>query len=290
MKQGLIAAFLAAGLLGTAVSAPAADQPPADGVRVGKASSLRKLVPAEKLEQSAAQQYVQMKNEASTKRALAPDNHPQLIRLRKIARELIPHSYKFNERARSWQWEVSLIASDQINAFCMPGGKIAFYTGILEKLKLTDDEVAMVMGHEVAHALREHARERIAKTELTRTGGALVADLFGVGDLGRAAMGVGGNLLTLKFSREDESESDLIGMEIAARAGYDPRAGVSLWQKMGAASKGAPPQWLSTHPSGKSRIDEIRKHLPEVMPIYERSAALRKAPSSGSAPAARAVR
>jgi predicted Zn-dependent protease len=290
MKLRLIAAFLAAAMQWTAMPAISADAAPADGVKVGKASSLRKLVPAEQLERAAAQQYVQMKGEASSKRALAPDNHPQLQRLRAIARELIPHSYKFNERARAWQWEVSLIASDQINAFCMPGGKIAFYTGILDKLKLTDDEVAMVMGHEIAHALREHARERIAKTELTRTGGALIADLFGVGDLGRAAMNVGGNLLTLKFSREDESESDLIGMELAARAGYDPRAGVTLWQKMGAASKGAPPQWLSTHPSGTSRIDEIKRHLPEVMPIYERTAAARKTAPSAAAPATRAVR
>jgi predicted Zn-dependent protease len=290
MKHRLFATLLTVASLGAAPVVPAADGAASDGVSVGKASSLRKLVPAEQLERSAAQQYLQMKNEASSKRALAPENHPQLLRLRAIARELIPHSYKFNDRARNWKWEVSLIASDQINAFCMPGGKIAFYTGILDKLKLTDDEVAMVMGHEIAHALREHARERIAKTELTRTGGALIADLFGVGDLGRAAMNVGGNLLTLKFSREDESESDLIGMELAARAGYDPRAGVSLWQKMGSASKGAPPQWLSTHPSGTSRIDEIKRHLPEVMPIYERTAAGRKTAPSAAAPTARIVR
>lgn len=282
MKRSGLAALLAVSLqfsgLTTAPSA-AADATP-DGVSVGKASAVRKLVPAERLERAAAQQFAQMKQQAAGKRALAPDDHPQLQRLRRIARELIPHSVKFNERARQWQWEVILIGSSQINAFCMPGGKIAFYTGILEQLRLTDDEVAMVMGHEIAHALREHARERIAKTELTRTGSALLADLLGVGDLGRVAMDLGGNLLTLRFSREDESESDLIGMELAARAGYDPRAGVSLWQKMGAASKGAPPQWLSTHPSGSSRIKEIERHLPEVMPIYERSRAARPAPAA----------
>lgn len=239
-----------------------------EGVQVGKASALRKLVPAEELEQSAAQQYRQLLKEAAGKKALASDEHPQLKRLRAIARDLIPYAAKFNARATSWTWEINLIGSKQINAFCMPGGKIAFYSGILEELKLTNDEVAMVMGHEIAHALREHARERLAKTTLTRTGASLVADIFGVGGLGRAAMDVGGNLLTLKFSRDDETESDLVGMELAARAGYDPRAGVTLWQKMSAASKGAPPSWLSTHPSGKNRIAEIEQHLPEVMPLF----------------------
>jgi predicted Zn-dependent protease len=171
---------------------------------------------------------------------------------------------------------VNLIGSAQVNAFCMPGGKIAFYTGILQKLQLTDDEVAMVMGHEIAHALREHARERMAKSGVTqgvaRLGGAVVAGIFGIDPnlTDMAARGTA-NLLTLEFSREDESEADLVGMELAARAGFDPRAGVTLWQKMSAANKGAPPQWLSTHPSGTTRIAEIEANLPRVMPLYERS-------------------
>jgi predicted Zn-dependent protease len=167
---------------------------------------------------------------------------------------------------------VNLIGSNQINAFCMPGGKIAFFTGILDRLKLTDDEVAVIMGHEVAHALREHARERVAKSELTRLGVAIAA--LAAGDARYAdAFNLGGALLTLKFSRDDESEADAIGLELAARGGYDPRAGVTLWQKMGAASKGAPPQWLSTHPSGKSRIKDIEQRLPAVMPLYEKARA-----------------
>ena len=248
--------------------------PDHDGVDVGSASSLRNIVPAESLEKTATQQYSQMLQEAASKKALAPDNHPQLKRLRAIAGRLIPHSYRFNERARSWKWEINLIGSKQINAFCMPGGKIAFYTGILDQLKLTDDEVAMVMGHEIAHALREHARERMGKQTLTNIGKGLLgiaSDLAGFGGLGRAVIDGSGSLLTLKFSRDDESESDVVGLDIAARAGYDPRAGVSLWQKMSAASKGAPPSWLSTHPAGKDRIKEIEQHLPEVMPLYERA-------------------
>jgi predicted Zn-dependent protease len=131
--------------------------------------------------------------------------------------------------------------------------------------------VAMIMGHEVAHALREHARERMGKTAATRLGAGLLSSLLGLGSVGDTLLGYGGQLLTLKFSREDESEADLVGMELAARAGYDPRAGVSLWNKMAAASKGAPPQWMSTHPSGTSRIKEIEANLPSVMPLFQRA-------------------
>ncbi len=179
---------------------------------------------------------------------------------------------EWNKRATQWQWEVIVLNSKELNAFCMPGGKIAFYTGILEQLQLTDDEVAMVMGHEIAHALREHARERMGKTSATKLGANLISGLLGLGSTGDALLNMGGQLLTLKFSRENESEADLVGMELAARAGYDPRAGVSLWQKMSAASKGAPPQWMSTHPSGSSRIQEIQASLPKVMPLYDRAA------------------
>ncbi len=249
-----------------------------EGVDVGNTSSFAKLVPAEQVERSAAQQYLQMLTQADAKRALAPKDNAQVLRLRAIAQKIIPFALEWNPRARNWQWEVNLIGSSQINAYCMPGGKIAFYTGILEQLRLTDDEVAMVMGHEIAHALREHARERMGKSAVThgaaRIGGALAASFFGIDPRLTDGIASGGaNLLTLEFGREDESEADLVGMELAARAGFDPRAGVTLWQKMGAASKGAPPQWLSTHPSGKTRIAEIQANLPKVMPLYERARA-----------------
>jgi Zn-dependent protease with chaperone function len=139
----------------------------AEGVEVGKNSVFTKLVPAETIERSAAQQYAQMLQQAANQNALAGRDHPQVKRLRAIANKTIPHALGWNPRAANWRWEVNLIGSQQINAFCMPGGKIAFYTGILDQLKLTDDEVATVMGHEVAHALREHARERMGKTAAT---------------------------------------------------------------------------------------------------------------------------
>ena len=238
------------------------------GVDVGKPSAVRGLVPAGQLEKRAEVEYEQLKREAAGQRALGPDEHPQVQRLRAIANRILPFTARWNPRAAQWRWEVNLIGSRQINAFCMPGGKIAFYVGILDTLKLTDDEVAMVMGHEIAHALREHARERVAKSQLTQLGASLLGQYIGGGKYADA-FAVGGNLLTLKFSRDDETEADVVGLDLAARAGFDPRAGITLWQKMSAANRGAPPQWLSTHPSGGNRIQEIEKHLPEVLPLYE---------------------
>ncbi len=255
--------------------------PEREGVDVGRSSAFTKLAPAGQVERTALQQYRQQLAQAAEKRALAPPDHPQLRRLRAIADRIIPHALPWNPRAREWTWEVNLIGSTQINAYCMPGGKIAFYTGILDQLQLTDNEVAVIMGHEVAHALREHARERMGKGAATegvaRLGGAVLSAWLGVDPRITDGLARGGaNLAMLSFSRGDEIEADLVGMELAARAGYDPRAGVSLWQKMSTASKGAPPQWLSTHPSGKSRIAEIEENLPKVMPLYERA---RRAPA-----------
>lgn len=241
------------------------------GVDVGKNSAFSSLVPAADVERTAQQQYAQLLQKAREQNALGPDNHPQVLRLRAIARQIIPHALAWNPRAKDWKWEVNLIGSKQVNAFCMPGGKIVFYTGILEQLKLTDDEVAMVMGHEVAHALREHARERMGKSAATNIGANILSQLLGAGAIGQQLIGGGAQLMSLNFSRADETEADLVGMELGARAGYDPRAGITLWQKMSAASKGAPPQWLSTHPSGSTRIAEMERNLSKVLPLYERA-------------------
>jgi len=246
-----------------------------DGIHVDKPSALRELVPANQIERQANTEYSGLKRKANTQHALAPDDHPDLLRLRGIAERIIPFAGRFNPRAAQWQWEVNLIGSKQINAFCMPGGKIAFFTGLLEGLRLSDDEAAIVMGHEIAHALREHARERMAKSELTSLGASLLGQLVGNGRYADAFK-TGGNLLTLSFSREDESEADLVGLDLAARAGFDPRAGVTLWEKMSAANRGAPPQWLSTHPSGPNRIRDIEQHLPEVLPLFEKAVASKR--------------
>ena len=232
---------------------------------------MRMLVPADTLEKSAQQQYGQMLAEARSKGALAPEGHPQLVQLRQVAHKLIPFTSPWNERARQWRWEVNLIGSRQVNAFCMPGGKIAFYSGILDQLQLSIDEIAMIMGHEMAHALREHARERLAKTQATSIGIRLGSQLLGLGDLGNAAASLGAQLLTLKFSRSDETDADLVGLELAARAGYQPDASVSLWQKMGKASgsQQAGLAFLSTHPSGPDRIRELQQNVPKVQGLYQ---------------------
>ncbi|MEY2893844.1 MAG: hypothetical protein RJA98_3752 [Pseudomonadota bacterium] len=245
-------------------------------VQVDDPSTLSKLVPAEQVESAAAQQYQQMLQQAAQQNALVPAQHPQVQRLRAIAKRLIPFSLspnlKSTPRAASWKWEVNLLGSKQINAFCMPGGKIAFYTGILEQLQLSDAEVAAVMGHEIAHALREHARERMGKTAATRGLIELGSALIGLGGGGRYLADMGGQLLTLKFGRDDESEADKIGLDLAARAGYSPQAGVTLWQKMAAANKGAPPQWLSTHPAGATRIKDLQANIPSVQGLYAAAA------------------
>ncbi len=239
-------------------------------VDVGQASGIRKLIPAETLEASARQQYRQTLGEAESKGALAPDDYPQLKRLRAIAAKLIPFTAQWNPDSRKWKWEVNLIGSKQINAWCMPGGKIAFYTGILDQLQLNDDEVAMIMGHEMAHALREHSRERLAKSRATGMGLSVASQLLGLGQLGDVAANLGTQLLTLKYGRDDETEADLVGLEIAARGGFKPEASVQLWKKMLAATgagKGRLP-FVSTHPSGNNRIQELEANLPKVAHLY----------------------
>ena len=269
MKPRRLPAFLI--LLAAVAWVPAASA--REGVDVKPPSRLSQLVSEDQIEQAAGQQYQQLLGQARDQRALAPSSYPQLARLNAIAQRLIPYTYEWNPRARQWRWEVNLIGSKQINAFCMPGGKIAFFSGILDKLKLTDDEIAMVMGHEMTHALREHAREQMGKTMATRGAIEIGAAIFGLGNVGRTAAGLGGQLLTLRFGREDETEADLIGLELAARAGYDPQAAVTLWKKMGAASQGGQAEFLSTHPSNPTRIRDIQANIPKVEPLYRRALA-----------------
>ncbi|MCY1358046.1 Beta-barrel assembly-enhancing protease [compost metagenome] len=260
-------AFLLAAA-GAALSAPALAQ-----ANVGNASVARNLVPADQIEAAGVQQYGQLLEQARAKGALGGDGNAQLQRLRTIAQRLIPFALPWNTRAREWKWEVNLIGSKQINAFCMPGGKIACVTGILEQLKLSDDEVAMVMGHEMAHALREHARARMAKSVGTGAALSIGAQLLGLGQVGDLAARAGTQLITLKFSRSDETDADLVGLELAARAGYDPQASVSLWKKMATASKNQGGlSFLSTHPSGPDRIAKLEANVPKVENLYRAAA------------------
>ncbi len=229
-----------------------------------------KFVPAASVEGSALQQYSQMMQEAQQKGALVAESDEQVQRLRYIAKRIVPFTAACNERAREWNWDVELLRSKQINAFCMPGGKIAFFTGILTTLQLSDDEVAVVMGHEVGHALLEHARERMAKGTGTTIGLRVLAAALGLGALGDMAAQGTASVLTLKYGRSDESEADALGILLAARAGFDPRAGVTLWTKMAALKKGKDtPSFLSTHPAGAERIKAMEKRMARMLPIFQ---------------------
>jgi predicted Zn-dependent protease len=272
-RRRLGGALIGGGALAVLGLSPPASAQPAQSAQSAlagqcKLSGFTKFVSADQIEQAAGQQYRQMLQQAAAQRGLAPADHPQLQRLRYIAKRMIPLTSGCNPRSQQWRWDVNLIGSPELNAFCMPGGKIAFYLGILSKLKLDDDEVATIMGHEVAHALLEHSRENFAKTAATRGGIEILSALVGLGGAGTAIANMGGQLLTMKFSRGNESEADALGLALSASAGYRPEAGVSLWQKMLAASKGAPPQFLSTHPSGESRIKDIQARLPGLEPVY----------------------
>jgi len=247
-----------------------------DGIQVRPLFRYRGLVSEEQLNEASAQQYAQLMGQAQQKGVLLPQSHPETQRLRNIARRIIPHTTRWNELASQWQWQVNLIDSKDVNAFCMPGGRIGFFTGILTSLKLTDDEVAAVMGHEIAHALREHSRERMVKQAGTnaaaRIGGALISGIFGIDpNITGTVAGYGAQMLGLKYSRDDEREADLVGLDIAARAGYDPRAGIALWRKMAALDKRAPIQLLSTHPGGENRIAIMEEHMNVLLPVYARS-------------------
>jgi predicted Zn-dependent protease len=239
------------------------------GVRVRKPKLM--VVPESVVNRSAAQQYVQMKQQAAS-RGLLNRDAPAVARVRTIAERLIPHGRRFNAEAGSWAWEVNVIDAPTINAFCMPGGKIMVFRGIVEKLQLTDDELAAVIGHEIAHALLQHGRARMSEAVLKNVGVNLAALYFGLGDLGASALAQAAQVaISLPYSRAHEIDADLAGIELAARAGYDPRAALSLWRKMAAASGGQPPQFLSTHPGHANRIREIEANLPKVLPLYDRA-------------------
>ena len=228
------------------------------------------LISSGDLEQMAAKSYAQLTSQAARKGALNADP-AMTARVRGIANRLIPQTRVFRPDAAHWRWEVNVIQSNQLNAFCMPGGKIAVYSGLIQQLKLSDDEIAVVMGHEIAHALREHSREQVSQAIAAQTAIGVGAALLGMQDAGDiAAMGYQA-LVATQFSRTHEREADRIGLELTARAGYDPRAGITLWRKMLAAEKGAPPEFLSSHPAGQSRLQEIESLLPVVMPLYEQA-------------------
>jgi predicted Zn-dependent protease len=229
------------------------------------------LISSAELDKVASQSYLKLRSEAAAKGTLNT-NRAMLQRVQGIAGRIQPQTRVFRADAPGWKWEVNVLNSKELNAFCMPGGKIMFYSGLIDTLQLTDPEIAIVMGHEIAHALREHSREQVSQAMAAQTAIGIGAALLGLGE-GSAQLANAGYdaLIATRFSRADESEADRIGLELAARAGYDPHAGITLWQKMMKATSagGRPPEFLSSHPAEASRVQEIQALLPKVIPLYE---------------------
>lgn len=263
----VIAAVLTAQISGCATTT-------SDSV-AGVSRSQFMVLPASYVSDMSNQAYAETLTTAKNKQTLNADK-AELDRVRKISNRLISQVGVFRADATKWAWEVNVEKNDQLNAYCMPGGKIMVYSGLINKLKATDDELAAVIGHEIAHALREHGRERMSQAFVQQFGIQAVAAVVTkgtsatVGNASAQAAGLGSQLFfALPNGREQERESDKIGLELAARAGYNPDAAVTLWQKMEAQGGAKPPEFLSTHPASENRIAELRALAPKVRPLYE---------------------
>jgi len=231
------------------------------------------LVSEASVEQGAEKAYASEVQQAAAGGKLNAD--PALTeRIRRISGRLIPVTAAFRPDAPGWKWEVNTLTTPEMNAYAMPGGKIMVYSGLVEKLQLTDGEIAAVLGHEISHALREHTRERVSRAYEQKVALMGVAVLTGFDP---SALDVADAVASVTFqlphSREQEAEADVMGLELMARAGYDPHEAISLWKKMMAAEQSSPPQFLSTHPASANRISELERHIPQVMPLYEATAA-----------------
>ena len=271
MKSRTLALALAGTVAAAAIAGCASVQTTQAGA-VGVDRSQAMLVSSAEVNRAATQQYSKT-IAAAQQKGLLDRNPAEVERVRTIANRLIVQTGAFRKDAPGWKWEVHVITSDQLNAWCMPGGKMAVYTGLIQKLKLSDDEIAAIMGHEMAHALREHGRERVSQQMATGLAVGIASAALGLGQGGaQLADMVAQVTFTLPNSRLHEQEADRIGVELAARAGYDPRAAVTVWQKMAQSGGASPPQILSTHPSPASRIKDLEVYAAKVMPLYEAAA------------------
>ena len=266
MKKSLVVSVLSAAML--LAGCQVVNTTSGGAVGVERKQYMYSLLSSQEVDQMYAQSYQKTLGEASSK-GVVDKTSANAKRVQAIAKRLIVQVPAFRPDAAQWQWEVNLIKSDEINANCGPGGKIFVYSALIDDLKLTDDELAAVMGHEIAHALREHSREAMSKAygiEMAKQG---ASALLGLGQdsmaIGDAAVKYG---LTLPNSRGNENEADLIGLELSARAGYNPNAAITLWNKMAKASQGGTPEFMSTHPASDSRIASLQAAIPKVMPLY----------------------
>ena len=211
---------------------------------------------------------------APLKRQGKIDNHPKVTkRVKYITGRIIAQAIKQYPYTSNWDWKVKVIDDpDVINAWCMAGGRMAIYTGLLDKVKPSDDELAQVMGHEISHAIANHTAEKMSVAIASQVG--LVALSIALHDNKYAGAALTGAALaatvaiTLPNSRTAEAEADRIGIELAARAGYNPHAAASLWQKMAQVNRSEPPEFLNTHPSSKHRQQTLAKLAGQMMQYY----------------------
>ncbi|MFM0334942.1 M48 family metallopeptidase [Paraburkholderia fungorum] len=263
----------------SATSTPAANAPASSSygqnsqLRYGGYIVFRNLIPSPMLEAQAAEEFDQIARGADHANRLYGETDAHVTRVRSIMDKLIPYSLKWNERAKGWKWDVAVVRSPDIRMYCLPGGKIVVYSGLLDRTRLNDNELGMLIGHEIAHALREHARERLGEQQagqLSSSGG--IPQLFGLADLGAAPLGIGSQLLEMKYESTDETEADVIGSDIASRAGFDPRAAVTLWDKLATATRSNREQgFIYVHPYTPARRQDIVKRLPDMLPLYAKA-------------------
>lgn len=225
------------------------------------------------LEAQAAEEFSQIVYGAEHADRLYGDSDAHVTRVRSIVDKLIPYSLKWNERAKGWKWNVAMVRSPDIRMYCLPGGKIVVYSGLLDRARLNDNELGMLIGHEIAHALREHARERLGELQSSQLDSSgTIPQLFGLADLGAAPLGIGSRLLEMKYENTDETEADVIGSDIASRAGFDPRAAVTLWDKLAKATRSNHDQgYIYVHPYTPTRRQDIIKRLPDMLPLYAKA-------------------
>jgi predicted Zn-dependent protease len=229
------------------------------------------LVSDEEITKASLQEYHKVLADAQAK-GKVDRNAQHVQRVRSVLSRLTPKTAAFRPDAPKWPWEIHVIDDPQLNAWAMPGGKMVVYSGLIDKLHLSDDELAAIMGHEIAHSLREHARERVSQEMATGLAIGVAGAALGLGDMGQQLAGALANVtFSLPHNRTQETEADRLGVELAARAGYDPHAAVSVWQKMLQAGGSGGPEFLSTHPSPETRLADLRVYADRVMPLYQQA-------------------
>ncbi|WP_408257488.1 M48 family metalloprotease [Paraburkholderia caledonica] len=255
---------------GATASAPYS---PNNQLRFGGYLVFRNLVPSPVLEAQAADEFSQIAYGAEHANRLYGDTDAHVTRVRAIVDKMVPYSLKWNERAKGWKWDVAVVRSPDVRMYCLPGGKIVVYGGLLDRAHLNDNELGMLIGHEIAHALREHARERLGQLQASQLNSSgTIPQLFGLADLGMAPLGIGSRLLEMKYENTDETEADVIGSDIASRAGFDPRAAVTLWDKLAQATRSNREQgFIYVHPYTPARREDIIKRLPDMLPLYAKA-------------------